>query len=143
MADTEARRTRLAIEAIDPNEPDQKKLVYISFERMQTVGKRSMGHAKECGHIVPMVLQHPTAVFQGLRQDEDDDPQGVGWQCFCMAPPYSYREDGTQAGPRRGFVYLVFVNDEGVAYNWRWERADPEDPTLPQNHLERFKSRIL
>lgn len=39
-------------------------------------------------------------------------------------------------------VYLVFVNDEGVAYTWRWEKADPDDLNLPQNHPQRFKKRL-
>jgi hypothetical protein len=40
-------------------------------------------------------------------------------------------------------VYLVFVNDETVAYNWRWEKADPDQPTLPVGHATRFKKRLL
>jgi hypothetical protein len=40
-------------------------------------------------------------------------------------------------------VYLVFVNDEGVAYNWRWEKAEPEQPDLPVDHQTRFKKRLL
>ncbi|GMU24541.1 MAG: hypothetical protein AMXMBFR13_46150 [Phycisphaerae bacterium] len=40
-------------------------------------------------------------------------------------------------------VFLVFVNDEQIAYNWRWERSDPEEPTLPVDHQSRFKKRLL
>ena len=40
-------------------------------------------------------------------------------------------------------VYLVFVNDEGVAYNWRWEKADADDPKLPNGYQTRFKKRAL
>lgn len=47
--------------------------VWISHRRMQTVGTRSLGHAKECGYSVPHVLQNPTAIFEGLRHDEDED----------------------------------------------------------------------
>lgn len=58
-------------------------------------------------------------------------------------PPHSYRADGTQAPPYPGQVFLVFVNDEKVAYNWRWEKSDPQDPDLPQGWQERFKQRLL
>ncbi len=37
----------------------------------------------------------------------------------------------------------VFVNDERVAYNWRWEKADPDNPRFPIHHQERFKRRLL
>lgn len=110
---------------------------------MQTVARRSLGHAKECGYIVPMILQKPTAIFEGLRRDEDEDPRGVGWRCYCGIPEYSYRPDGTSGRPYPNQVYLVFVNDEGVAYNWRWEKADANDPKLPQDHDTRFKQRVL
>jgi hypothetical protein len=59
-----SRRDYLALGAIDPVS-GQMGTVQVSFDRMQAVGRRSMGHAKECGHIVPVILQHPTAVFEG------------------------------------------------------------------------------
>jgi hypothetical protein len=122
--------------------------VQISFDRMQTVGRRSLGHGMECGHIVPAILQRPTAIFEGIRWDEDEDPKGVGWRCYCGIPEHSYRTDGSEGRPYRGQVYLVFVNVEGVAYNWRWEKADPDDPSLPVTKpalpgwTERFKRRL-
>ena len=46
----------------------------VVIDRMQAVGRRSLGHAKECGLIVPQVLQRPTAVFEGLlRRSETDE----------------------------------------------------------------------
>jgi hypothetical protein len=143
MADKEdSRRKGLLLQAVNPADGTVCE-VQISFDRMQAVARRSLGHAKECGYIVPMVLQKPTAVFEGLRQDEDEDPRGVGWRCYCGIPEHSYWPDGTPGRPYPNQVYLVFVNDEGVAYNWRWEKADADDPRLPQNHQTRFKQRVL
>jgi hypothetical protein len=136
------RRDRLAIRAINPVDGTDCE-VYISYDRMQAVGKRSLGHAKECGYIVPAILQGPTAVFEGLTREEDEDRRGVGWRCYCGVPGQSYRADGTPGRPYPGQVYLVFVNEEGVAYNWRWERADPANPNLPEGHETRFKRRLL
>jgi hypothetical protein len=39
--------------------------------------------------------------------------------------------------------YLVFVDDENVVYNWRLEKADPDNPRLPVDHETRFKQRLL
>jgi hypothetical protein len=138
----ESRRKGLLLQAVNP--VDGKVCnVQISFERMQTVARRSLGHAKECGYIVPMILQKPTAIFEGLRWDQDEDPRGVGWRCYCGIPERSYSSDGTPGRPYPNQVYLVFVNEEGIAYNWRWEKADADNPTLPQNHDTRFKQRLL
>jgi hypothetical protein len=138
----ESRRKYLKLNAIDPVDGTMGE-VLVSFDRMQAVGRRSMAHAKECGIIVPMILQQPTAVFEGLRQDEDEDQRGVGWRCYCGIPERAYHSDGSERSPYLGQVYLVFVNEEGVAYNWRWEKADPDDLRLPQNHAVRFKKRLL
>jgi hypothetical protein len=143
MADKDdSRRKHLILQAVNPAGGTACE-VQISFDRMQAVARRSLGHAKECGYIVPAILQKPTAIFEGLRQDEDEDPRGVGWRCYCGIPEHSYRPDGTAGRPYPNQVYLVFVNEEVVAYNWRWEKADPDDPRLPQNHSTRFKQRVL
>ena len=116
MADTESsRRKGLTLEAVEPTDGTTVE-VLISHNRMQSVGRRSMGHAKECGFIVPMILQRPTAIFEGLRWDEDEDQQAVGWRCYCGIPEHAYHSDGTERLAYPGQVYVVFVNDERVAY---------------------------
>ncbi len=89
-----------------------------------------------------MILQRPTAIFQGLRRDEDEDRTGAGWRCYSGRPDKAFAADGTERRPYPGQVFLVFVNDEGVAYNWRWEKADPDNPDLPVDHAIRFKQRL-
>lgn len=137
-----SRRSCITVAAFDPATGEPSAQVQISFARMQTVGKRSLGHAKECGILVPLALQRPHAVFEGLRRDEDEDPQGTGWRCYCSLPPHSYGADGAERPPYPHQVYLVFVNDEGVAYSWRWELGDPDDWTLPKDHPQRFRKRL-
>jgi hypothetical protein len=139
----DSRRQYLVLPAIDPVDGKLTAEIQISFDRMQTVGKRSMGHAKECGHILPAVLKTPTAIFEGLTQDNDEDRRGYGWRCYCGLPTESYRSDGSAKPPYPGQVYLVFVNEECVAYNWRWEQADPDNPRLPIGHETRFRIRLL
>ena len=137
-----SRRDYLTLQAIDPVDGKLRD-VLISFDRMQAVGRRSMGHAKECGYIVPAILQKPTAIFEGLCRDEDEDVRGAGWRCYCGVPERAYRQDGTETNSYPNQVYVVFVNDDHVAYNWRWEKADPEKPTLPLGYQTRFKIQVL
>jgi hypothetical protein len=142
-SDLPSRRDYITLLAIEPKDGTLTCQVQVSFERMQAVGRRSMGHARECGFIVPMILKTPTAIFEGLRRDEDEDRWGYGWRCYCGLPEQSFRLDGSAGPPYTGQVYLVFVNDERVAYNWRWEKADADDPRLPIGYQTRFKQRLL
>lgn len=115
MPDQEStRRSRLTLRAIDPVDGKECQ-VFVSFDRMQAVGRRSLGHAKECGYIVPAILQHPTAIFEGLRRDADEDTRGFGWRCYCGVPAQAFRSDGTAIKPYTNQVFLVFVNDQSVA----------------------------
>ena len=98
----------------------------------------------EAAKIVPLVLQRPTAVWEGLGREVDEDKRGVGWRCYCKVPDRSYAEDGTECGPRRNRIFLVFVNEDRVAYNWRWEPSDSNDPNLPRDlGPNRFRRRLL
>jgi hypothetical protein len=130
------------LEAVDP-EHGGRCTVQFSYRRLTTVARRSPGHARQCAFIVPQVLQRPTAIFEGLRRDEDEDPRGVGWRCYCGVPDHAYTTDGRSRDPWPGQVFLVFVNHEGVAYNWRWERHASDDPRLPEDHQRRFRKRLL
>ena len=63
-----SRRDYITLLGIEPKDGTLTCEVQISFERMQAVGRRSMGHAKECGVIVPMILEKPSAIFEGCGE---------------------------------------------------------------------------
>jgi hypothetical protein len=136
-----SRRDLLAINAYDPESKGEIE-VYISHERLLAVGRRSKGQILEAAELVPQVLQCRGPVFEGFRKEEDEDKRGVGWRCYCGIPDRSYSQDGERCPPRRKQVYLVFVNEDRVVYNWRWELADPDDPLLPQGVENRFARRL-
>ena len=89
---------RVSINAIDP-QTGKSSFVLISDRRMHNVATRSMGHAKECAFLVPLTLQHPVGIFEGLKEDADEDPRGAGWYCYCYKPNYSFDENGKQIPP--------------------------------------------
>jgi hypothetical protein len=35
------------------------------------------------------------------------------------------------------------VTDERVVYQWKWVKADPENPNLPIDHNDRFKVKVF
>jgi len=139
---SETRRQYLFIEAIDPVS-GKLILVQISHDRLMMASDRKKVNLLEAAFLVPHVLKRPTAIFEGLRQEEDEDRRGVGWRCYCGIPRCSYRPDGTEAPPYRGKVFLVFVNLDGIAYSWRWDKMDRDDSCLPIDHEHRFKKRLL
>lgn len=75
MADDRSRRQMLTLQAVNPVDGKACE-VLVSFERMQAVARRGMNQAKECGFLLPAALLAPTAVFEGLRRDEDEDRSG-------------------------------------------------------------------
>ena len=97
----------------------------------------------ECAYLVPEVLQRPTAVFEGLKREADQPRSGYGWRCYCGLPDRAYSQDGTPGAPWAREVFLVFVNEELVAYEWYWYPADDQDPNLPEGHDVRFVRRLL
>jgi hypothetical protein len=119
--------------------------VSYSHEKLMACGNRSQGQIQEASHLVPIVLQHPQAVFQGLMRDADE-PRGTreeGWLCYSGVPPNAYNEDGSLRPPWPKEVFLVFVNHEKTVYNWYWYPCDPKNASLPEGHEERFRERIL
>jgi hypothetical protein len=144
------RRELLSIEALDPL-TGQRSLVYsLDYKKIQYIGKRSLGQLHETAEIVPFILQSPRSIFEGLCWDQDEKgSRGVGWRCYCGLPELAYREDGIQIEPYHEEVCLVFVDDENIVYNWRWEKSDRADKGLPNEfdiqhgQGKRFKQRLL
>lgn len=141
---SEASR-RLTLRAFDP--PDGEMEVFVSHQRLMAIARRgSLGQIREAQHLLAEILQSSdgsTVVFEGLCTDADEDERGVGWRCYAGRPSMSYTADGVRRAARFGQVFLVFVNDERVAYNWRWEPEDPDSEGHPVSHATRFKRRIF
>lgn len=133
----------LTINAIDPDKGKTYGAL-ISYNRMQVIGKRSMGQAKECAELVPMILQRPVGIFEGLCEDKDEEGcRGYGWRCYCGIPDYAYNRKGEKISPWPNEVFLVFIDNNRVVYNWRWEKSAPQNPNLPENYETRFRRKLL
>ena len=136
------RREYLTRQAIDPSDGTEYDIL-ISYNRIQGLGRISRGHTMECAYNMPYVLLHPTAIFEGLCQEEDEDGRGVGWRCYCGSPECRYLKDGTPEERKPKRVFVVSINHEKVAYNWRWTKCSEDDEKLPMGHGTRFKRRLL
>jgi hypothetical protein len=144
------RRDALAIKALNPTTGKRDLEVWFKIEKIQIIGRRSKGQLLEAAELVPFVLQNPRQVFEGLCWENDEfGSRGVGWLCYSGLPSYAYRQDGTKCGCYSGEVFLVFVNDTGLVYNWRWEKSDrakdglPNEFDLQHGDNKRFKRSLL
>ncbi len=132
------------LDAINPKD-GSKFAVKISHKRMQTVAYRGKGHVLEMAYVLPKVLTEPKAIFEGLCRDKDEPKHDYssGWLCYVGKPSIAYKSDGTQVEPWQNEVYLAFVNDDNVVYNWRWEKADSKNLDMPKGYKKRFKRKAL
>lgn len=121
--------------------------VLLSYDKLKSVAARSRGQALEARDLVPFCLRYPTAIFEGLTRDADEPiGRGVGWRCYVTAPEKAYAKDGREVSPHGGEVFLVFLNAGHVAYNWYWDRCDPDDRRIPRGcvgETSRFNERLL
>ena len=140
-----SRRDSSHYATLPAQSPDGGEMdVYVAHRKVRDVAGRSQGQRLELAHIMPGVLRHPAAIFEGLRRDEDEPKEhGLGWLCYCGVPPYAFHASGSRRPAYEDEVYLVFVNDEHVAYHWYWSKCDPDHPKLPMGYTERFRKRIL
>jgi len=136
------RREYLFLEAVDPT-TGKNCIVQISYERLQALARRGKGFILEAAETLVDVLLRPTAIFEGLCSDGDEDARGYGWRCYCGVPSCRYGAKGDKLPAPKNRVFLAFVNTERVVYNWRWEPADDDRRDLPIGYQNRFRRNLL
>lgn len=144
------RRDALAIYALNPTTGKKDLKVWFKSEKIQLVGRRSKGQLLETSELVPYILQNPRQVFEGLCWENDEKgSRGAGWRCYSGLPLCAYRQNGTRREAYPGEVFLIFVDDTGLVYNWRWEKSDrasdglPNEFDLRHGENKRFKRSLL
>jgi hypothetical protein len=79
-----------------------------------------LGAAVELVDTVRWTLLHFMALFRGVRDLERDISED-NWLCYVGNPGHAYdHKTGAKRPPWPGEVFLVFVTDERVIYNWYW-----------------------
>jgi hypothetical protein len=83
------------------------------------------------------VVRKPDRIYWGLREEESEEEHGHGW-CYVGFPPRVADGPASSYPLRKGDAFLVFVDRLRRAYEWRVERADPEEPLAPEGAASRF-----
>lgn len=138
------RSDRVYFDAVDPMTGTVVEAgVSVTRRRAEFLARIGPGAVREITDTVPRVLLKPTSVFAGIRREQDESREGDGKYCFSGRPAFRLTPDGRRVPASAEEVFLVFVNEEGVAYNWRWEDADSRNEGLPANHEIRFHRQLL
>ena len=126
--------------------PSEKPFaVRITQRKLQQWASLGEWRLKELEVSVSEVLEQPDAIFEGLRKEEDEHkgPDGAGWWCYAGIPSTRFVDSGGGARkPGDNEVFLVFVTDQDVAYNVRWEKVESNQEWLRAEHPERFQRQI-
>jgi len=110
---------------------------------MDYVAAQGLGAAMELVDTVRWALLHPRAVFLGVRDLERDVSEDK-WLCYVATPSHAYdRKTGEKRPPWPGEVFLVFVTEERVVYNWYWCESDGRKSHLPADYETRFLKDVL
>ena len=110
---------------------------------MDYVAAQGLGASLELADTVRWTLLHLRALFRGVRE-LDRDISEDNWLCYVGNPGHAYdHKTGAKRPPWPGEVFLVFVTDERVVYNWYWCECDSRDCHLPADYDSRFLERVL
>ena len=119
--------------------------VKVTRHRLLFLAKFGAWQMDEAAQTVAEVLSRPHAIFEGIRQEDDENkgPNGVGWWCYAGIPSTRFLQGGAVRPAKSDELFLVFVTDELVAYNSRWEPVDPRKEWFEVGYRERFRRRIF
>jgi hypothetical protein len=98
-------------------------------EHVQRYGPEHKFHELK---LVKEVLELPTVIFEGLRDEQED---GL---CYAGIPSGSYTNQGRKKPVPRGKTFLAFVTSNGQVFQWRWEDEDPDWEGYPIAWRARF-----
>lgn len=136
------RRGYYSVDAVDPHDGKLWELL-ISEKKAKWTAAQGEGRTKELCHTVRGVLSSPSAIYRGVRfaeLDVDDD----SWFCYVGRPRQAYDHKTGKAVPAwENEVFLVFVNEDRVVYNWSWYTSDTDNPALPLGHEARFAEKVI
>ena len=136
------RRGYSSLDAIDPNDGGMWQ-VLLKDGKMDYVASQGHGAAMELADTVRWTLLHPRALFRGVRELDRDVAEDK-WLCYVAVPGHAYdHKTGRKRAAWPGEVFMVFVTEERIIYNWYWYESDRNESHLPDDYENRFLERVL
>lgn len=135
------------MEALDPRNVAGTESWTVGFEQSQinsllhSDGTINDGAWLYKIQLASEVVQAPVAVFENWKRNSGD-PEHEDGLCYCGKPDHSFLGQGKEIPAPKGMVFLVYITKSGKVSDWRWERASPDDPELPEDYENRFGEQI-
>jgi hypothetical protein len=124
-----------------PVTPGQRRDIGVTTEFLDRVARHfppRMLH--ELRLLVPETLRHPDTLWAGIREpDPGEDDAGY---CFAKHFPYRINGEGGQYPNKEAAVFCVYVNNDFLIYEYRWDESDRADHRYPRGHESRFQRHI-
>ncbi len=137
----------MSLEGVHPQSGGTVTITLLNHKLRSVIKNNNQGQILEVQKVLPDILKHPYRIFQGLKRNDEEpynvDDIGCGAYCYCGIPETAYDFHGNPWPPWKGEVFVVFVTDEFVAYQWYWCKCDEKDSNLPTNHETRFRRPAL
>jgi hypothetical protein len=128
------------IEALNPYDESGCSTITLRLRRSHVLGAAEKGLAARFARVklIPDAVKNPIMVLEGWKRDGYDKAL-----IFVAKPVRDFRSPEIETPPPPGMLFLVFATPETyIISDWRWERADAEDPDVPEESLKRSE-RIL
>lgn len=123
------------IRIIDPENPAKTTCaiiphdVYLNAYKFVPVVYENLRAAK-------FVLENPHRIFSGIRRFNDG-----GW-CFTGRPEVWHVKESVTARFPDHLIFAVYLNPGRCVYEWRAEKADPDDHSSPEGWKDRYNALI-
>lgn len=80
-------------------------------------------------------VRAPERIYRGVRKNQFS--AAWGW-CYVSRPEWVRDAVGQPLPAVPGMVFVAYVGDSGILYEWGEEKADPNDHLAPERPEERF-----
>jgi hypothetical protein len=116
---------------------NRRCLFTVPYEDIEHVEKFGPAYRFYDLQLVRDALKMPVAIFKGLKRVGEEESL-----CFVSNPTARFSNTGTEIPVPPGFVFLVFVNDNRLVTNWRFELASRNNPQYPEQFDDRFNVQL-
>lgn len=134
------------IPAIDPEDGSNIEIL-IPQRRVQWARRNGKGAIRELATSVATAVHRPQKAYEGIRHEYDNDEsphaESDGWRCYVGGQGRGHNYITGRVIDKSGQVLLVFVNQDAIIYNHRWEKEDPDKPGCPIDADRRFTRELL
>lgn len=126
-----------SLRGVDPR-TGETVTVFLAVPKAKAIAKMGDWRVMELARTVPEALTDYQTAFEWKR---DGKVRGL---CFVHLPARRFvGKYGAEAPPQPNRVFVAFVTERWILHEWRWEDADPGDPSIPADHgADRFGERL-